>query len=126
MDEPHLLAAARYVELNPVRAGLVARPEDWRWSSTAAHLAGKDDALVRVQPMLDLVTTRVADWRAYLDLETPDETIERLRLHERTGRPLGDEAFVDRLERLVGHRLRPGTPGRPRKEKPVRQRAKAK
>jgi len=126
MDEAHLLAAVRYVELNPVRAGLVEQPENWRWSSTAAHLAGKDDALVQVEPMLELVTTRVADWRAYLDLETPEETIERLRLHGRTGRPLGDATFLDRLERLVGHSLRPGQPGRPRKEEPAPQGVKAK
>ena len=45
MDERHLMAAARYVERNPVRAGLAARPEDWPWSSAAAHVAGKPDAL---------------------------------------------------------------------------------
>jgi putative transposase len=49
MDEAHMVACARYVELNPVRAGLVARAEDWPWSSAAAHLAGRDDALVRTE-----------------------------------------------------------------------------
>src|SRR5277367_1716111 len=43
MDEPHLLACARYVELNPVRARLAGRAEDWPWSSVHAHLAGRDD-----------------------------------------------------------------------------------
>ena len=46
MDEDHLMAAARYVALNPVRAGSPARPDDWRWSSVGAHLAGRDDGLV--------------------------------------------------------------------------------
>ena len=50
MDEAHLAHAARYVSLNPVRARLVERPEDWRWSSVRAHLAGKDDGLVQVAP----------------------------------------------------------------------------
>jgi putative transposase len=118
MDEPHLLAAVRYVEMNPVRAHLVERPEDWPWSSTAAHLVGTDDALVQAGPMLERVCTRVADWRAYLDLETPGETIERLRLHERTGRPLGGPAFLDALEALLGGSLRPGKPGRPRTSTP--------
>ena len=45
MDEPHLLAAARYIALNPVVAGLVRRAEDWPWSSTRAQLAGEDDEL---------------------------------------------------------------------------------
>jgi putative transposase len=56
MDEPHLLAAARYIALNPVVAGLVSRAEDWPWSSTRAQLAGEDNelatsgAVVRADP----------------------------------------------------------------------------
>jgi putative transposase len=52
MDEQHLLAAARYVELNPVRARLVATPQDYRWSSSRAHLSGRDDELVTVAPLI--------------------------------------------------------------------------
>ena len=48
LDDYHLFAATRYVERNPVRAGLVDRPEDYHWSSAAAHLAGQDDRLVKV------------------------------------------------------------------------------
>jgi putative transposase len=55
MDEPHLLAAARYVALNPVAAGLVSRPEDWPWSSARAHLAGEDDELATVAPLRALI-----------------------------------------------------------------------
>ena len=65
--------------------------------------------------MLELVTTFVRDWHAYLALETPEETVARLRLHERTGRPLGNEGFVGKLEMLLGLPLRPGRPGRPKK-----------
>ena len=54
MDEDHLLTAARYVELNPVRAGLVQAPSRYRWSSAAAHLRGHDDALVQVAPLLQV------------------------------------------------------------------------
>ena len=63
MDEDYLLACARYVELNPVRAGLVKRAEDWPWSSARAHLAAADDGLVTVEPML----AREAAWRSFLD-----------------------------------------------------------
>ena len=59
MDESYLLAAARYVELNPVRARLVEKPELYPWSSAAAHVKGVDDALVKVAPLLGLVN----DWR---------------------------------------------------------------
>ena len=62
MDEGHLAAAARYVALNPVRARLVDRPEQWPWSSARAHLAGKDDQLVEVSPLLE----RLGDFAAFL------------------------------------------------------------
>jgi len=64
MDEPYLLAAARYVELNPVRARLAERAGDWRWSSARAHLGGRDDALVKVAPLLALAPTGRRFWPA--------------------------------------------------------------
>ena len=108
MDEAYLLAAARYVELNPVRARLAARPEEWPWSSAKAHLSGRDDCLVRVAPMLAMVH----DWQGLLDSAIPEEELRTLRGHSRTGRPLGDGAFVERVERLVGRALRPRKAGR--------------
>ena len=62
MDDGHLMRCARYVEQNPVRARLVERARDWRWSSARAHLKGGDDGLVRVRPLLK----HVDDWSAYL------------------------------------------------------------
>lgn len=66
MDERYLLATVRYVERNPVAARICRAPADWSWSSTAAHLAGKDDGLVTVKPMLD----RIDDWASYLSMES--------------------------------------------------------
>ena len=111
MDEPYLLAAARYVELNPVRAGLVLDAADWRWSSAKAHLAGRDDPLVRVAPLLAMA----GDWRGFLDSAIPESELRDLREHGRTGYPLGNATFVERLEQTFGRRLRPGKPGRPSK-----------
>lgn len=108
MDEHYLLSAVRYVELNPIHAGMVKLPEDYQWSSARAHLSGRDDPLVKVGPMLD----RVANWQAYLDSDLDDATIEILRKHTKTGRPLGDESFVDKLERNAGRILRPLKQGR--------------
>jgi len=62
MDERYLLRAARYVELNPVRAKLCRVPWRWRWSSAAAHLTGQEDGVAQVAPLLE----RVKDWREYL------------------------------------------------------------
>ena len=108
MDFYHLLTAVRYVELNPVRAGLVDQPEQWPWSSAAAHIAGRDDALVRVAPMLDIVRE---DWRSYLSIPPDEKQMELLRSHERTGRPLGSDGFVSHLEAMLDRVLRPQKPG---------------
>ncbi len=115
MDEPHLLAAARYVELNPVRAGLVRRARDWPWSSARAHLAGQDDALVATRPLLALAP----DWRAFLAEGPGEDQIEALRRHARTGRPLGSEHFVDHLEVKLDRRLKPAKRGRKPKCQPT-------
>jgi putative transposase len=60
LDEPYLLTAARYVELNPVRAGLVEAPSRYPWSGAAVHVRGQDDTLVRVAPLLQLAPNRRA------------------------------------------------------------------
>ncbi len=110
LDEAHLHAAVRYVELNPARAGLAETAEAWPWSSAAAHLAGADDDLVSVAPLLE----RVPDWRAYLAAGLATSERETLRRHERTGRPLGSEAFVAELEGRLHRPLQKRKPG-PRK-----------
>jgi len=111
MDEDYLLATVRYVERNPVAARLCRHPEDWPWSSATAHMKGRDDGLVEVQPML----CRIDDWSAYL-ADTGDDPIgARIAKHSRTGRPLGGEKFVQRLEIITGRRLASRPPGRRKK-----------
>ena len=112
MDEPHLNATVRYVELNPVAAGLCEKPEDWRWSSVHAHLEANDDGLVSVGPMLE----RFPDWTKYLGGTQSTEVLQKVRKHSQTGRPLGSENFIEALELLTGRSLKPRKPGR----KPIR------
>ncbi|MCB9949242.1 MAG: transposase [Rhodospirillaceae bacterium] len=107
MDEAHLAACTRYIEVNPVRAGLVAQPEDWPWSSARAHLDGRNDALVRVRPLL----RRYGSWRHFLGEDLSDEEVEQLRRHGRTGRPCGGEDWIEGLERETGRSLKTGKPG---------------
>jgi putative transposase len=107
MDEPHLLAGARYVELNPVRAKLARRASDWRWSSARAHLAERDDGLVTVAPLLEMVS----DWQAFLRGGLSAAEHKAVRAGERTGRPLGSAPFVARLEKRLGRKLAKRKPG---------------
>lgn len=112
MDEGHLVAAVRYVELNPVRARLVARAADWPWSSARAHLNGQDDGLVEVAPMLE----RIGNWPALLAAVPGDEDLEAIRIHTRSGRPLGGDDFTAQLEAETGRQLGPRRRGRKAKD----------
>jgi putative transposase len=105
MDEPHLLACARYVELNPVRAGLAARAEDWPWSSARAHLGRGGDGLTDARPLLE----RWPDWGAVLSGGLGEAACRAIRAREFSGHPLGDAAF---LERLAAGTPRPLAPRR--------------
>jgi len=93
--------------MNPVRAGLVDRPEEYPWSSAAGHILGRNDRLVKVSPLLELVD----DWGRFIARQIADRDVSLLRRHERTGRPLGGESFVDGLERALSRSLRKQKPG---------------
>ncbi len=104
MDEDHLITAVRYVSLNPVRARLVRRAEDWPWSSVRAHLARRDDGVVKVAPLLD----RVNEFAAFLDEPfDQDAAFAALRCVETTGRPVGTAAWIRRLELHFARPLAP-------------------
>lgn len=113
MDERYLLAAARYIELNPFRAGLTDKAETYSWSSAPAHIKGKDDQLVKTSPLLHMV----ADWKDYISEDVSAEEIDKFRYHERTGRPLGDDGFVTKIERSLSRFLKKQKPGPKPKKK---------
>ena len=100
LDEAYLYAAVRYVERNPVTAGIVKSAEDYSWSSAPAHTRNLYD------PVLSdfFLTSQISNWSKFLKGESPvNKKIER---HLQTGRPLGDEDFVSRLEMSLGRILR--------------------
>jgi putative transposase len=82
-------------------------PGEYLWNSAAAHIAGQNDDLVKVAPLLGMVE----GWSAFLAEETATEHVELLRLHERTGRPLGGDEFIGHLEKTIGRGLRRKRPG---------------
>jgi putative transposase len=110
MDDAHLMAAIRYVENNPVVAKMVARAEDWRWSSAASHLAGKR---VAGDPLTDVAALgqHVRNWRALLKvgLEAMDDpaTVEQIEARTRTGRPLASPEWIAEAEAAMDRKMAP-------------------
>jgi putative transposase len=111
MDEAHFVTALRYVALNPVRARLVAKPEDWPWSSTRALIAGEDDHVVQVAPALE----RTGDFAAFLGEEFDEAlTYAALRKAESVGRPVGSPEWLEEMEQRTGLTLKPQRRGPPK------------
>ena len=112
LDEPHVYAAVRYVENNPVRAKMMDKPEDYRWSSSGAHV------YKNANPVLSsgcYLTERIKDWRGYLNEKEDSVMSATIFQNSKTGRPCGDETFIGTIEGIVGRRLAALSVGRPRK-----------
>ena len=109
MDEEHLMNAVRYVTLNPVRAHLVKKAKDWNWSSARAHLAGEDDEVVTVAPVLE----RTGNFERFLGEDINEELAYlALRRAETVGRPIGSMEWISTLEQQTGRVLAPAKRGR--------------
>ena len=115
MDEPHLLAATRHVERNPVKAGLVDLAQAWPWSSAAAHVAGRGDVVAEGAWLQERTAGWICTWQEYMRQEDEDGLAIAMRRHENTGRPLADSSFVKRVGALLGRSLLPEKPGPKRK-----------
>jgi putative transposase len=114
LDGRHLWPALKYVELNPVRAKLCRRAWQYAWSSAAPHVDEKAES-----ELLDLSRwyKRVSaeEWRKELAEGLTEAEVAQIRLRTHTGRPLGSDRFVSKLETLLGRRVRPLPVGRPKK-----------
>jgi len=112
LDEPHLHAAVRYVENNPVRAKIVEKAYEYKWSSARNHTHKK------VNPILSddcHLTEQIQDWLLYLEEKDDDGMVDTIRSNSKTGRPCGDDGFIQIVEGIVGRRLKAMPKGRPRK-----------
>jgi putative transposase len=113
MDDAYLWNAVRYVERNPIRAGLIARAENYRWSSAAAHCGLRSDRLLSNDlPFLGLVE----DWSAWLAVPNLREHDDLIRQHTESGYPCGSDEFITQLEHKLGRPIRPQKSGRKPKE----------
>jgi putative transposase len=106
------LAAVRYILLNPVKAKLVEYPWDYKWSSTRHHLGIEKGKLVTN----GLINTLIGDWKEFLRADTGKSETDLFELHERTGKPLGDIDFTEKLEKILSRSLKRKKPG-PKVEK---------
>lgn len=108
MDELHTYSAIRYIEQNPVRAGVIDKAHNYKWSSAKAHVCKLDDSILSTP---EWILKMVGDWEKYLELTEREEVIQLLKKHARTGRPVGSRIFIDQLEKLTGRCLRKQKPG---------------
>jgi len=116
MDEPHLIVAARYIERNPVRAKLINSPWEWPWSSAKAHIGNKEQSQIRLKNIFEIIDNMLYDtWKDYIDLKEDKETVDAIRTHTLTGRPLGTGKFIEVLEKQFGRRLTALPVGRQRR-----------
>jgi putative transposase len=118
LDEAHLWEALRYVELNPVRAGLAASAELWPWSSAGAHCGVRTiDQLVDLELWQGRWTSSA--WQQFLAAGGSESTLAAIRRNTHTGRPLGSACFVQDLEKSMHRELAPKKGGRPAKSAPM-------
>jgi putative transposase len=117
LDERHLWEALRYVELNPVRAGMVESPERWPWSSAATHCG-----FASPDPILKMERWRqrwaADEWNRFLMQAESAAELAALRRFTHTGRPLGSSEFVAALEMSMLRPLAPKKRGRPNQATP--------
>ncbi len=115
LDGRHLWLALKYVELNPVRARLCRRAWQYPWSTAGLHVDEKAESELLNLPRWYKQTT-ADEWRKELAEGLTDEEVARIRLRTHTGRPLGSDGFVSKLEAVLGRRVRSLPVGRPKKD----------
>lgn len=122
-SDRYLLACYRYIELNPVRAGMVAAAENYRWSSCASNALGEADPLLAPHEVFEQLApdpaARRAAYRQFLHEAIPDDELAAIRLHANQQRALGSEDFRARLEAALHRTVGLGRSGRPRQTQEI-------
>lgn len=120
-SERYLLTCYRYIELNPVRAGMVKKPDDYRWSSYRANALGAANPLLTPHALYrSLGNNREQQAKRYRESfkEVLDkELIDDIRASVQTGTPLGNDRFKSEVERLLGVKVGQVQRGRPKTKK---------
>ena len=111
------MAAIRYVERNPVRAGLVKKAWEWEWSSAAFH-TGRSDLELNLKDIKQILDIDVTNWEQYLNSEEIEYQINIIRRNTKQGRPIGTSGFIEEIGAKVGRVLKTLPRGRPKKKTP--------
>ncbi len=124
-EENYLLACYRYIELNPVRAGMVKGPGQYRWSSYRRNALGHADELItshrRYRALGRSRLIRQSAYKALFKTRLEEGQLEEIRRAWETGTPLGERRFKEQIERALGQRVGYSKRGRPHKREPVRK-----
>ena len=111
--DSYLWNVIRYIEQNSVRAGLVEKPDDYKWSSSRAHILGIKDPLISTKEILELGD--LSRFRDYIRNECTTIEIDTIRRMTRQGLPLGSIEFQRKIESIIKRKIIPSPRGRPRK-----------
>jgi putative transposase len=116
-SETYFLMCMRYIEMNPVRAGMVEHPAQYRWSSYAANAQGIDNAVIQAHGQYLALghnpDARQAAYRELFELRTDVNALAIIRASLRSGTPLGNERFKQQIEAITGRKVGLIKPGRP-------------
>lgn len=114
LDERHLLAAAKYIERNPVRVKVVKTPTDYIWSSAKNHSVISSNDIIDANRLFKYVEIEQSQWREFINEGDEPEEVAVIRKYTTIGRPLGNAAFIQKLEKKFGTRLHALSVGRPK------------
>jgi putative transposase len=92
LGEDYLMGVLRYVEKNPVRAGIVKEASEWKWSSAAYHV-GRSDGLIKLENIENIIGLTTEDWQKFLDTDERESEVGEIRKFTKLGRPLGTKTF---------------------------------
>ena len=115
MDEKHLVATARYIERNPVRANMVKEPCYYPWSSAKDHTINQRVWTFDNPELFNYIDIAQNQWKEFISTPDEEDEVSMIRRHTMSGRPLGSDLFINKLEKVFGGRLRALPVGRPRK-----------
>ena len=116
-SEAYFLSCMRYIEMNPVRAGMVDHPAKYRWSSYTSNAQGVDNSIIQLhEQYLALGKTsedRQAAYRGLFAIKTDAEELDMIRASLYSGTPMGNECFKKQIEVMTGCKVGVIKPGRP-------------